>query len=116
MAVRSLRRSFAAPFVITLALPACGAPPAERVLPNVNPPRPQPTFEERRWRVFKVEELERCEAQILVPCDPNIACNPPRPVVYECLDNQQEVTIKRVSATECVLESIPTTKVPCPKD
>lgn len=111
MAARSLRRRFATPFVMTLA--ACGGTPAPSRPSSPDVQAKPAYFEATRWLVSKTDDA--CEAQMLVPCNGE-ACNPPRPVRYPCLDGDEEKNIKRVSATECVLELIPTTKVPCPKD
>ena len=104
MAARTPRRTFARPFVVTLAAaPACfvsTAPPQQQPRPVeeapqtdparptgvvMNPPRPQPPVqqeEHRAWTVFKTKD--GCAAAIKVECPPNVMCNPPPPVAYKC--------------------------------
>ncbi len=107
MAARTPRRSFATPFVVTLAVaPACYVQPAPQqptsggptaTTPTqqpdgkpptvmVNPLRPQATTPNAKWRVYKDASQNACFSQPIVTCPPNTACNPPRPVAYACPD------------------------------
>ena len=96
MAARTPRRSFAAPFVVTLAaVPACyvqsSAPPpqpqpvAQPADPHpvvvTNPPRPQPAAS-TSWHVYKTQD--GCEAIVNVECPAGASCNPPPPSKVEC--------------------------------
>jgi hypothetical protein len=102
MAARTPRRSFATPFVVTLAVaPACyvqSTPPQEPVRKEstnvnpttsnvINPPRPgAATTPNGKWRVYADATQNACFSQPVVTCPPNVACNPPRPVPYTCPD------------------------------
>lgn len=110
MAARTPRRSFATPFVITLAAaPACyvsSTPPPQqpqpaqpqpqpqtvqpnRPMPTVNPPMPQPepaAPPNAKWTVYKQPD-GACMASIMVECKPNVMCNPPPPSKYACPAN-----------------------------
>ena len=109
--MRSPRRSFAAPFVITLAGACSSSPPPEPQEPPrnppppevgtteptptqqppvivANPPRPQVEKTDRRWTAF--QRGKECFAGIRVECPkaepgkPVPTCNPPPPVKYDC--------------------------------
>lgn len=102
MAARSPRRSFATPFVVTLAAaPACyvqSSPPPQQPTTTaqqpttqepgkpppviVNPPRPQATTPNARWKIFA--DAGKCFSAYQIECKPNVSCNPPRPQPYEC--------------------------------
>lgn len=110
MAARTPRRSFATPFVITLAAaPACyvqstppqqpqpvqsqpsqpAQPPDRPPVTVVNPPTPQTesaTPPNQRWTVFKQPDGV-CMATIKVQCKPGTMCNPPPPSKYACPNN-----------------------------
>jgi len=104
MAARTPRRSFATPFVVTLAVaPACyvqstppqgpSSGPTTTAQPDgkptvmVNPPRPGATTTPNgKWRVYKDAAQNACFSQPVVTCPPNVACNPPRPQPYTCPD------------------------------
>jgi hypothetical protein len=100
MAARAPRRSFATPFVVTLAaVPACytgaAAPPPQRpqapMQTVTNPPRPLPQSSPavtpgQRWTVSRQPD-GTCTASIAVACPPGVMCNPPRPQPYECPQN-----------------------------
>lgn len=111
MAARTPRRSFATPFVVTLAAaPACyvqSTPPQQpqQVQPAqsqpqpgqpdrppvtvVNPPMPQApaaTTPNQKWSVYKQPDGV-CMASIKVTCKPGTMCNPPPPQKYDCPAN-----------------------------
>ena len=107
MAARTPRRSFATPFVVTLAAaPACYVQPQPQQPqqpqpaqpqpqpgqpdrpPVVNPPLPQtqPTTPNQRWSVYKAPDGS-CMASIKVECKPGVMCNPPPPAKYACPEN-----------------------------
>lgn len=116
MAARTPRRSFATPFVVTLAAaPACyvqSGPPPQQPTPTttatsttgtqpdpstqpaqptgqqpppvmVNPPRPQATTPNAKWRIY-ADASGKCFSQPIATCPPNVMCNPPPPQAYEC--------------------------------
>jgi len=102
MAARTPRRSFATPFVVTLAAaPACyvqSTPPQQPTTvttqpttqpdpgkpttPTTNPPRPQATTPNARWRIYK--DGATCYSAYKIECQPGVSCNPPRPKPYTC--------------------------------
>ncbi len=104
MSARAPRRSFARPFVVTVAaaLPAAGCyvdsrPAAQRpvVTETSNPPRPQQPSEPqqpaqptqkaepgRQWTVAK--QSGTCTAMDIVKCPQGAMCNPPPPAAYAC--------------------------------
>jgi hypothetical protein len=106
--MRNPRRSFAAPFVITMVGAAGSAgftscnPPARQPQPDPligkNPPAPDPQPDtagtgERRWTVYK--QGQDCFAgtanfdcpKPATPGGPVPTCNPPPPMKYACPDN-----------------------------
>jgi hypothetical protein len=112
MAARTPRRSFAAPFVVTLAAtaPACymssspqgttasQPPPAQPAQPTpapepggppvvMNPPMPQTPAPAAgtKWTVYRTKDS--CKAAYIVDCPAGAMCNPPPPVDYECPQN-----------------------------
>lgn len=114
MAARTPRRSFATPFVVTLAAaPACYVqsspqpqgpgpqqPPPSQTAPAdpqpqgpgpvvINPPMPQsPPLAapaNQKWTVYKAND--GCMAAVKVDCPPKAICNPPPPFKYECPQN-----------------------------
>jgi hypothetical protein len=134
MAARVPRRSFANPFVVTLAaLPGCytsAEPPpggAAEVVTPTNPPaptvaRPPPAAAgEQRWTVYKVGD--GCEAVMRVDCPkaapgmPAPTCNPPPPVKYDCPEGLAAgapfVVVRPAGRAECEKESRPPA---CPPD
>ena len=111
MSSRTLRRTFATPFVVTMA--ACtvqsGPPPARPVGTAQHPGHGDPTgpsdpnglgnrpddraqmgtagtaqtdTSERRWTISN--QGGKCMAYTKVQCPPNTHCNPPRPTEYAC--------------------------------
>jgi hypothetical protein len=103
MAARTPRRSFATPFVVTLAAaPACYVQPASpppaapaTVVANpprpqeqpveqvvANPPRPAPPAAGMTWHV--VQTADGCEASVDTHCPTGMMCNPPPPQKYAC--------------------------------
>lgn len=117
MASRIPRRTFAAPFVVTLAAgcytqspppaqPPPQAPPPTQPDPVVaNPPRPQPDPQPTptqmppmnppapqtsaaQWTVTKQGAI--CTAAIKVDCPPRLACNPPGPHQVDCYPNMAD--------------------------
>ncbi|MBA3462889.1 MAG: hypothetical protein H0T46_23235 [Deltaproteobacteria bacterium] len=104
MSARTLRRSFAAPFVVTIAgcMVQSGPPPQRGPRPQpqpvtstqpqdmgvvANPPHPgaqvepKPTHE-MHWTVTK--EGETCRAYAAINCPANAACRPAPPTDYAC--------------------------------
>jgi hypothetical protein len=104
MSVRTLRRTFAAPFVVTMAgcmVQSGSAPPPRGPGPG---PRPGPVSTapppdradrpgdvvqgERKpthaasWTVMK--QGETCKAYVNASCPANATCNPPPPTDYAC--------------------------------
>ena len=128
MSARTLRRTFASPFVVTLAaLPGCmmqSAPPRSQpsqmqpaqpsppVTNIANPPRPQTaqaaTYE-RHWTVMR--RGDKCEVYEDATCPPNATCNPPPPRAYACTQEvTQDVPLKIVQytgSTTCQVERAP---------
>lgn len=104
--VKALRRRFAVPFVVTIAMaPLAGAdtapnpPPPKKQPPGTNPPTvpvQRVTFE-RTWTVTKsrakTAKATDCEAiqtntcPKMKPGDPIPPCNPPAPTAYVCPTN-----------------------------
>lgn len=104
MPARFPRRSFAAPFVLTVAA-ACGGHKPEPVHPN--PPGPtDPTPEVNRWTVYK--QGDKCFAVDANACPP---ADGPAPIGcaaktldYPCPDGmslETPVVVVRVDATSC---------------
>ncbi|HWB75037.1 MAG TPA: hypothetical protein VG755_08770 [Nannocystaceae bacterium] len=96
MAARVPRRSFASPFVVTLAVactpattttnPPTSTPqntPVAETPPTETPPTETPEAIEARWGVTK--EGKECFTHRHVDCsDPAQSCNPPPPQKYDC--------------------------------
>jgi hypothetical protein len=101
MAARVPRRSFASPFVVTLAVactPATTNPPTGTAAdpnvaqtPTTDPATPDPATtdppktdeEPARWAVSK--KGSDCFTQRRIECsDPSRSCNPPAPQKYDC--------------------------------
>lgn len=125
MSVKTLRRTFAAPFVVTMALaPVAGADTA----PNPPPPqkKPEPAKFEKTWNVTKSRakgaKPADCEAMQTNTCpkvkpgDPIPPCNPPAPTAYVCPTNAYGIgktftekdslkILLDVGATECVIDN-----------
>lgn len=134
MAARTLRRRFAAPFVITVAaLPLAHADkpappprhPEERpTLRNPPPPKngPKTYPHDRRWRAERsATAKDSCVAYAHVECPPpgpdgsRVTCNPPPPATYKCaageLASGAQPIIQRKGSTVCMVEHPP---VKCP--
>ena len=130
MASRIPRRTFAAPFVVTLAAgcfadkaPPPAQPPPSQPPPEVvaNPPRPQPDPqpvdqspqpEQKRleWTVSMTGG--KCTAAIHVDCPPVATCNPPGPRPVECYPNMTEgvslTVVQYPGAADCIIPPGPT--------
>lgn len=83
-----------------------------------NPPRPQASTPNARWRIFKDPSGAGCQSQPVAKCPPNTACNPPRPQPYTCptdmqLDTLGSVTI--VSSADGMSCSVDYGQINCPK-
>jgi hypothetical protein len=111
MAARTPRRTFAAPFVVTLAaIPACyhDAQPAPQ--PPANPPGPVVTTPpptdpatpppaqkpNREWRITRGKDS--CLAFAAATCPPKQGdaqptCNPPPPTKYPCPDGMTDAAL-----------------------
>src|SRR5689334_6341297 len=119
MSARTIRRSFAAPFVVTIATmsPALADKPPPSP-PGKNPPAPrEPAKAERHWTGQKSGAKDAkptdCFAQQEFTCPkaapgkPQVPCNPPEPMPYTCPPNFDAKStaaykiILRVGATEC---------------
>lgn len=136
MSVKVLRRTFAAPFVVTLAL----APVAAADTP------PEPAKLERTWTITKdlkktAKPTDCLAMQTNTPKagQPAKPCNPPEPTAYACPTNRYGIgeaftdkdsikVILRVGITACVIDRPrqtcdpgemcnppPPQKIPCPK-
>lgn len=127
MSVKVLRRTFAAPFVVTLALaPLAGADTA----PKPPPPKqqPEPARLQRTWTITKATAKTAkpgdCEAMQTDTCpkvkagDPIPPCNPPAPTAYACPTNAYGIgktftdkdtlkVILKVGALQCVIDRPP---------
>lgn len=98
MAARAVRRTFAAPFVVTLAAAplathaeqAPADPPKARPAPKKPAPKPTVVDRERTWHVTKAKDT--CTAfpegtcPKVPPGQPIPPCNPPPPLRYACKD------------------------------
>ena len=112
MAARTPRRSFATPFVVTLAAapaacyvqsgpPASSPPPVQATQPEQgpppavvsNPPRPTSPADTAQpaqpaqiavttWTIFK--SADGCSAAVKTECPKGVMCNPPRPRQFPC--------------------------------
>jgi len=124
MAFRTMRRTFAAPLVMTLAaLPACGSdkaplersgpnPPAlQGRLPDVTTPPPPPVevVKTRSWTVHRAGD-GRCISEPDYDCPPNAKCNPPGPSDYPCPDGmigEHQQIVLHPGAVDCYLVQPP---------
>lgn len=138
MSARTLRRTFATPFVVT-TLAACtvqqGQPMGtaqhpghgREAKPTDNGMQPRPTdvaqstaptqdgdTSEQHWSIQK--QGGSCQAFTKVSCPPNTACNPPRPQPYACMPDMAEGAsinvVRWAGNATCVVETAP---MSCPK-
>lgn len=132
---RSPRRSFSAPFVITLAAvpAACTMQPSPQAPTTVqqpttappqpgpqpppdlveNPPRPQPAEHDTFWYV--TQNGAECQATLKLECPtpepgkPAMTCNPPPPVAYACpagWDGTSQLIVTQYQGNpECIIEA-----------
>jgi hypothetical protein len=126
MSARLPRRTFATPFVVTLACTPAATTPVQSPQPEppqqpqaqqpqaqepqpepapepvsrpvMNPPRPQPASQYPNGTSWTVFKSDTgCQIVPDIQCPPNATCNPPRPRDYACPENvTQEAPIKIV--------------------
>jgi hypothetical protein len=106
MSARAPRRSFAAPLVVTLAIPACTPTsppqqpqpvaqeqPATQEQPTrpkdapMNPPapiKPQPAKYDDGTTFSVWRSKDGCTAMLDITCPEGATCNPPPPMPYKC--------------------------------
>jgi hypothetical protein len=131
MSSRSVRRTFAPAFVVTIA---CAAPaiagPEKPGDKNPPPPGRAPAKVEQKWRVTrtpgdpkaKPPRPEQCWAHVPVSCpqpQPGKAvptCNPPAPLSYACPSGVPDASftvVLKVGAVACRVDDPP---MKCPED
>jgi hypothetical protein len=128
--MRSPRRTFAAPFVVTVGLAGCThideAPPRSVPVPRdaavvvpVPPPEPPPPapldlFEEPDPNVTTYTVIRygtTCTLQYNMYCPPGARCNPPRPRDWKCPAGMttDRATIRQLrDQNTCTLDAEPT--------
>jgi hypothetical protein len=130
---------FAAPLVVTAALPAClvtttSNPPGQQVVThdhrtdpgsgsgsasgtNIsvshNPPAPPPGVQ-RNWDV-SMKPDGTCQAQAILECKEGMKCNPPMPVAIKCPDGITASETMRVYAQANSWDCYRQIDVQCPK-
>jgi hypothetical protein len=113
--MRAPRRSFATPFVITLA--ACTPMRTSNPPPPRNPPVTEnpPTTDHRDTRHWKIAKANgTCTAGVECPST-TLPCNPPTPQPYDCpaelADGGSLEIVQLPGQTDCLIQHPP---VQCP--
>lgn len=89
------------PVVAGTSEPETTGPEPSANAPETPEPEQPPKASARNWRI--VQEGKSCSAESEIECPPNVDCNPPAPVKYECIPGlEYPATVTRAAgASEC---------------